>query len=165
MGVSSTAPAPEIVVTSPTVDPADPSVERLSEAGIIARFEPLIGPRSPDDVARIVGTAFGVIASTDPFDATVFERCPQLQVIARTGVGVDSIDLDAAGAAGVYVTTTPGAHEETVADHTLALMLSLVRRLPAHDASIRAGRWEPSDARLLDGCGPSGRGCSSPTPH
>ncbi len=133
-------------MTSPTFDPAGPSVERLAEAGIVVRFEPLTTPRSADEVVQIVGAAFGAIASTDPFDSTVFERCPSLRVIARTGVGVDAIDVPAASAAGVYVTTTPGAHEETVADHTLALMLSLVRRLPVHDASVRAGRWERSGA-------------------
>ena len=50
------------------------------------------------------------------FDASVFERCPRLRVIARTGVGIDTIDLDAACSAGVVVTTTPGANEETVAE-------------------------------------------------
>jgi phosphoglycerate dehydrogenase-like enzyme len=83
-----------------------------------------------------------VIASTDPFDHSVFARCPNLRVIARTGVGVDAIDLGAASSAGVVVATTPGANEETVADHTLALMLTLVRRMAEHDASVRAGKWE-----------------------
>lgn len=135
--------APTVVVTWPTFDVDDPVTgRRLVEAGFRIRLEPRTGPRSTDEVARIVGDAFGVIASTDPFDATVFERCPGLRVIARTGVGVDAIDVEAASAAGVVVTTTPGANEETVADHTLAMMLALVRRLPEHDASVRAGRWE-----------------------
>ena len=139
--------AREVVVTWPSFDPGDASTgQRLVDAGLAVRLEPRTGPRSSDEVARIVGGAFGVIASTDPFDATVFERCPELRVIARTGVGVDTIDLAAASAAGVVVTTTPGANEETVADHTLALILALVRRLAEHDASVRAGRWERAGA-------------------
>lgn len=137
----------DVVVTWPAFDPDDPATgRRLVDAGLRVRLAPRTGPRPAERVAEIVGDAFGVIASTDPFDATVFERCRHLRVIARTGVGVDTIDLDAASAAGVVVTTTPGANEETVADHTLALMLALVRRVPEHDASVRAGRWERAGA-------------------
>jgi len=85
--------------------------------------------------------AAGAIVSTDPFDADVLERCPELRVIARVGVGVDSIDLDAATARGVAVTITPGANEVTVADHAVALMLSALRRICMHDAAVRRGEW------------------------
>jgi phosphoglycerate dehydrogenase-like enzyme len=61
--------------------------------------------------------------------------------VARVGIGVDTVDLDAATSAGVVVTTTPGAIEETVADHTLALMLAAVRRIVETDASVRRGEW------------------------
>jgi phosphoglycerate dehydrogenase-like enzyme len=81
------------------------------------------------------------IVSTDPFDAAVFAACPKLRVLARVGVGIDSIDLAAATAAGVVVTTTPGANDQVVADHTLALMLATVRRIVETDRSVRAGEW------------------------
>ena len=84
----------------------------------------------------------GAIVSTDPFDAVVFAAAPRLRVVARVGIGTDSIDLDAATRAGVAVTTTPGALEETVADHTLALMLASLRRVVENDASVRRGEWE-----------------------
>lgn len=87
-----------------------------------------------------------VIASTDPFTTEVFKANPNLRVIARTGVGIDAIDLTAATASGVAVVTSPGAVEETVADHVLALLLSLIRRLDEHDASVRAGRWDRAGA-------------------
>ena len=64
-----------------------------------------------------------------------------LRVIARVGVGVDSIDLAAATDHGIAVTVTPGANEATVADHTLALMLALLRRICEHDAGVRRGEW------------------------
>jgi phosphoglycerate dehydrogenase-like enzyme len=85
--------------------------------------------------------ASAAIVSTDPFDAAVFAACPSLRVIARIGVGTDSIDLDAATANGVAVTVTPGANEPTVADHALALMLAALRRVNEHDAGIRRGEW------------------------
>jgi len=92
-------------------------------------------------VAGLLTGAVAAIVSTDPFDADVFADAPSLRVVARVGVGVDSIDLAAATAAGVVVTTTPGANEVPVADHTLALMLSVLRRIAEHDAGVRRGEW------------------------
>ena len=86
--------------------------------------------------------AFGAVVSTDPFDRDTLSGLPHLRVIARVGVGTDSIDVEAATESGVRVTITPGANEEVVADHTLALMLSVIRRVAEHDASVRAGRWD-----------------------
>ncbi len=114
----------------------------LSDAGLTVRLAPKTGPRMVDDLIDLLGDAVAVIASTDPFTVDVFHARPKLEVIARTGVGVDTIDVGAATDAGVLIVTTPGANEETVADHTLALLLALVRRLPEHDASVRAGNWD-----------------------
>jgi D-3-phosphoglycerate dehydrogenase len=157
-----------VVVTWPVFDVDGPTTgARLTAAGCDIVLAPKTGARSADELAAILGDAVGVIASTDPFDASVFARCPNLRVIARTGVGVDAIDLDAATAAGVIVATTPGANEEAVADHALAMMLALIRRLNDNDAAMRSGRWDragdltPSDlygatVGLL-GCGAIGR--------
>jgi phosphoglycerate dehydrogenase-like enzyme len=91
--------------------------------------------------------AAGAIVSTDPFDDTVFQACRTLRVIARVGVGYDSIDVVAATAAGVVITTTPGANEETAADHALALMLAVLRGVVEHDASVRRGEWDRAGDR------------------
>jgi len=114
----------------------------LAEAGLGIRLHPRTSHRTPAELVDILGDAVGVIASTDPFDASVFRACPSLKVIARTGVGVDAIDMDAATEAGVVVATTPGANEEAVADHALAMILALQRRLAENDAAIREGRWD-----------------------
>jgi phosphoglycerate dehydrogenase-like enzyme len=84
----------------------------------------------------------GAIASTDPFTAEVFEASPDLRVVARTGVGLDTIDLDAASAAGVTILSTPGANHDACADHTLALMLGVIRRLRENDAAVRRKEWD-----------------------
>jgi phosphoglycerate dehydrogenase-like enzyme len=89
----------------------------------------------------VLGDAVAAIADADPFDADVLGRAAGLKVIARTGVGLDSIDLDAATRHGVVVTTTPGTNHETVADHTLALMLAVLRSLRPNDAGVRGGGW------------------------
>ena len=96
----------------------------------------------------------GAIVSTDPFTADALETAIDLRVIARVGVGVDSIDLDAASAAGVQVATTPGANEHAVADHAVGLMLAVLRRIPQLDRDVRAGGWHrtgPFTPRQLTG--------------
>src|SRR6185295_17053881 len=78
-----------------------------------------------------------------------------LRVIARVGVGIDSIDAAAATELGVAITTTLGANDETVADHAIAMMLGLLRRIPENDAGVRRGEWNrtgPHTPRLLTGC-------------
>src|SRR3954449_12682403 len=72
----------------------------------------------------------------------VLQRAPRLKVIGRAGVGVDNVDLPAASEAGVLVMNTPGGNAVSVAEHTLALMLSMARFIPQASASTKAGKWE-----------------------
>ena len=72
----------------------------------------------------------------------VLEKAPMLKVIGRAGVGVDNVDLEAATAAGVLVMNTPGGNAVSVAEHTLALMLSMARSIPQASASTKSGKWE-----------------------
>lgn len=143
-----TAPAPDahreaaplVLVTWPDFERADAHAA-LTAAGLSVALAPKHGARSPAEVRALAGTASAAIVSTDPFDASVLARCAQLRVIARVGVGYDSIDVEAATQQGIAVTITPGANEATVADHTVALMLAAVRRIVEHDAAIRRGEW------------------------
>jgi D-3-phosphoglycerate dehydrogenase len=114
---------------------------RLREQGLEVDLAPKLGARTADEVAALAEGALAAIVSTDPFDDTVFAAASGLRVIARVGVGTDSIDLGAATAAGVVVTTTPGANRETAADHAMAMILAAVRRIVEHDASVRRGVW------------------------
>jgi len=72
----------------------------------------------------------------------VLEKAPLLKVIGRAGVGVDNVDLEASTAAGVLVMNTPGGNAVSVAEHTLALMLSMARSIPQASASTKSGKWE-----------------------
>jgi phosphoglycerate dehydrogenase-like enzyme len=131
-----------VVATFPSFDLDDPtSAGVLREAGLAIRLAPKTGPRSPADVRGLMADATAAIVSTDPFDESVFRACKELRVVARVGVGFDTVDVAAATRAGVVVTTTPGAIEETVADHTVALILSALRRIVETDASVRRGEW------------------------
>src|SRR5450432_4200266 len=83
-----------------------------------------------------------IIRSGVRVNGPVLVQAPQLRVIGRAGVGVDNVDLSAATAAGVLVMNTPGGNAVSVAEHTLALMLSLARSVPQASASTKAGKWE-----------------------
>ena len=85
-----------------------------------------------------------IVRSATRVTSAVLERAPKLRVVGRAGVGVDNVDLDAATRRGVLVMNTPGGNAPSVAEHTLALMLSLARKIPALNAAMHAGRWEKS---------------------
>ncbi|MDA0184345.1 phosphoglycerate dehydrogenase [Solirubrobacter phytolaccae] len=132
-----------ILITWPDFDAEGADVgRRLTEAGHRLRIAPRTADRTPRDLLALLEGVEAAIVSTDPFDAGVLDAAARLRVIARVGVGTDSIDLQAAARNGVAVCTTPGANTSSSADHTVALMLAALRRVPAHDRAIRAGRWE-----------------------
>lgn len=83
-----------------------------------------------------------IVANAVRVNSAVLEGAPRLRIIGRAGVGVENLDTAAATAAGVLVVNTPGGNAVSVAEHTLALMLSLARSIPRADASMKAGRWE-----------------------
>jgi phosphoglycerate dehydrogenase-like enzyme len=136
-----------VLVTFPDYDTRHPSIGgALTAAGLDIRLAPKRGPRSPSELIELLDGAIGAIASTDPFSADVLRATPSLRVIARVGVGVDTVDVDAASALGIQVVTTPGANDQSVADHTIGLMLAVLRRIPELDADVRAGGWNRTGA-------------------
>src|SRR5579864_1489424 len=83
-----------------------------------------------------------IVRSAVTVNGNVLSSAPKLRVIGRAGVGVDNVDLPAATAAGVLVMNTPGGNAISVAEHTIALMLSLARSIPRASVSTRSGKWE-----------------------
>jgi len=83
-----------------------------------------------------------VVRSAVQVTPEVLKQAPKLRVIGRAGVGVDNVNLPAATAAGVLVMNTPGGNAVSVAEHTIALMLSMARSIPQASASTKAGKWE-----------------------
>ncbi len=76
-----------------------------------------------------------------PITADVMAKMPKCKIIARYGIGVDTIDLEAATAAGIIVTNNPTYCIEEVAEHTMALLLSAARKITFYDRQVRAGTW------------------------
>ncbi len=83
-----------------------------------------------------------VVRSRTKVTAELLEKASRLKLIARAGVGVDNIDLQAAKIRGINVVNTPVATTTAVAEHTIGLLLALVRRIPQADQIMKAGKWE-----------------------
>lgn len=98
---------------------------------------------SPDELKKILPAYDGlIIRSGTKASADVIEAGKKLRVIGRAGIGVDNVDLEAATARGIIVMNTPEGNTITTAEHAIALMTSLARRIPQATASMRTGKWE-----------------------
>ncbi len=133
----------KIFVSWPGYSATDPETGgKLIAAGYDLVLGPKLGARAVSELVALMKDAAGAIVSTDPFTAEAIASNPELKVIARVGVGSDSIDHEAARRAKVAITITPGMNMVAVADQTLAMMLAIIRRVVAQDANVKAGRWE-----------------------
>ncbi len=108
-------------------------------------------PLTAAELAPLVADVDGIVAGLDDYDASVFEAAPRLRALARYGVGVDRVDLDAAQRHGVTVTRTPGANSLAVAELTIGLVFAAARGIARLDASVRAGEWPRLEGRELTG--------------
>ncbi len=107
----------------------------------------LAGPALPPEDAAAPGFAYedadaAIVSPRRTYDAAAFARAPRLQVIARTGIGYDNVDVVAASAAGVCVVNTPDAPTESTAEFAVGLMFAVARRIPAADHNSKAGQWK-----------------------
>ncbi len=96
----------------------------------------------------VADTIEATLVRAENITAARISSAPRLTIIARHGVGTDNVDLEAAARAGVWVTTTPGANAQAVAEHVFALLLTLARRTPEASAHVRGGRWSEGRADL-----------------
>ena len=106
--------------------------------------------------AREIHDADVLLHVLERVTAATIEQAPRLRLIQKLGVGVDTIDLEAARARGVAVCNMPGANTRAVAELTLLLMLATLRRLCELDRQTRAGRGWTLDAELVDSLGELG---------
>ncbi len=116
--------------------------QRLADAGCELVISPYPRAATEDELAPLVDGVDAVLASTDAFTHRVMAGAPRLKIVSRFGVGFDAIDVPAATELGVWVTTTPGTNEHSVADAALAMVLTLARQLVRAAQSTRAGKWD-----------------------
>ncbi len=104
----------------------------------------LAGASRADLLAALAEADALLVRSATKVDAELFASAPKLTVVGRAGVGVDNVDVPAASARGVLVLNSPTGNVVSAVEHTFAVLLALLRRVPEAAASMAAGRWEKS---------------------
>ncbi|MDZ7887483.1 MAG: phosphoglycerate dehydrogenase [Mycobacterium sp.] len=102
------------------------------------------GPDRPKLLEAVADADALLVRSATTVDADVIAAAPKLKIVARAGVGLDNVDVDAATARGVLVVNAPTSNIHSAAEHALALLLSAARQVPAADATLREHTWKRS---------------------
>jgi len=126
------------------------------ELRALGRSVRIFNERGADDEAELIrriGDAECVvnIRAHARFSERVVDACPSLRMISVWGSGTDHVDLAACARRGITVMNTPGVNARAVAEHTMALMLAVMRRIPQMDARMRVGEWPRGLSAQLEG--------------
>ena len=127
-----------ILVTDPLGEAGLDVLRRARDAEVVYRP----GLKEPDLIAAIPGFHALIVRSGTKVTAAVLDAAKDLRVVGRAGIGIDNVDVAAATRHGVVVMNTPTGNAITTAEHAIALLFSLARKVPQATASMRAGRWE-----------------------
>jgi D-3-phosphoglycerate dehydrogenase len=118
--------------------------ERVALEAVGARHVVIERTHGDDDLLEQAGDADGLIIVESPVSRQAMEKMDRLKVVLRTGVGVDSVDVDAATELGIAVVYIPDLWIREVANHAMALLLACNRRVLLHDTALRSGTWTPT---------------------
>ncbi|MFF1921983.1 hydroxyacid dehydrogenase [Streptomyces sp. NPDC058221] len=131
---------------TPTVVVADPLPDRVL-AGLGSRFtvRRCDGTDRAALLAAVADAEALIVRSATRVDRAVLAAAPRLRIVARAGVGLDNVDVEAAAEAGVLVANAPESNVVSVAELTVGLIISALRHIPAAAASVRAGQWRRAD--------------------
>lgn len=129
-------------------------IELLKNKGFEVEISPKDGVLSKEElIAALKTKSYDAVLCllTDKIDGEVFDAAPSAKIFANYAVGFNNIDLEAAKARGVIVSNTPDVLTETVAEHTVALLLALASRIPEGDRFTKEGKYVGWDPLLLLG--------------
>jgi D-3-phosphoglycerate dehydrogenase len=102
-----------------------------------------------DEVIELAEGCIGIVAGVEPITARVMDSLPDLKCISRVGVGMDSVDLEYAKSKGIVVVNTPNGPTRAVAEFSLSLTLSLLRKIPQANADLKNKIWKKQTGNLL----------------
>jgi len=126
-------------------------VDILKGKGLELFFNPYKRKLTPDELVELAAGCAGLIAGVESLNAEALSRLGKLKVISRCGAGLDNVDLVKAKELNIKVYNTPDAPTLAVAELTVGLMLSLLRRVSLMDRQLRQGKWNKLMGRLLTG--------------
>jgi len=117
----------------------DPAREVLSKIGAELR---VAGEPTAEAILGVAADADALLVTYAKITAEMIRQMKRCRIISRFGIGVDNVDIAAATNAGIVVTKVPDYCMDEVSDHAMALLLSLVRKIPYANSLVHAGRWE-----------------------
>jgi D-3-phosphoglycerate dehydrogenase len=133
---------PKVLIAPMTLTKVQgPFRQALLDAGFELVLSGVAHQMVEDELLAALDGIDAALAGSEPYSARIIAERPQLRVIARVGVGYDAVDVPAATAHGIAVTTTPGANHDSVAEHTFALLLGLSRDLVPQHLGVKSGGW------------------------
>ena len=140
------------VVIMPSIfsEAGDEPVRFLQKAGYEVIQNSFRRDLNEDEIVGLLDGAVALIVGEEPISRRIMEQARHLKAISKLGVSVDNIDMDMARERGILGTRTPGAHQVSVAELTIALMLGLARNVPRMDLDIRRQRWvQPTGIEVM----------------
>lgn len=153
----------KILITTSSFGKNDSSyLESLTKNGFAYELNPYARKLTETEIIGLIEEhqPIGIIAGVEPLNRIVLEKAKNLRVISRCGIGLDSVDLEAAKAMEITVVNTPDAPTIPVAELTIGMILTLLRKIHLSDASIRKNEWfRPMGSLLYEktvgivGCG------------
>lgn len=132
----------KIIITANNVSEVDLCTKYLLEqSGFYVEEYPDAFKYKPEEIIYILKDAEAVIAGLEPYTREILDHTPSLKLIARRGVGVDNIDLNAAQEHGILVTRTKGLVGSSVSELIMSYLLDHARMLSSHNATMKQGVW------------------------
>ena len=126
-------------------------IKRLEENGYEIINNPYGRKLTEHEVIELAENCVGIIAGVEPLTVRVMDALPNLKCISRVGVGMDNVDLEYAKSKNIIVVNTPDGPTRSVAELTLAMTLSMLRRIPQADCALKNKRWEKQTGNLIQG--------------
>lgn len=132
----------KVVVGSRSRSRSKEAMEILEKNGYILELNPFDRTMTEDELIERIKGASALVAGSDKMTKRVLEAgSPTLKIVAKQGVGYNTIDIEAAKELGIAVTITPGANSKSVADLTMGLILNAARNISGMDRAIRNNEW------------------------
>lgn len=143
---------PRVLITTDYLRPGDEVDDLLRAAGHETVHLPMRGKRDVEELVAALQDVDAALIANEPLSADVLERAGgSLRVVVRTGVGYDSVDVEAAARLGITVSNLPGINANAVAEYTIGLLLAAARRLVQSATGVAAGGWPREDGHELRG--------------
>jgi D-3-phosphoglycerate dehydrogenase/(S)-sulfolactate dehydrogenase len=156
--------AARVLITTDYLRRGDTVDQLLRDHGLDPVYSPSTGLRSREERLSLFDGISGAILASEPVTADMLAAASSLKILARSGVGYDSIDVQAATAHGIMVCNAPGTNHHSVAELTIGLIIMAARHLTEVTAAVRDGQWPREAGHELRGStlgiigyGPSGR--------